>query len=424
MSKLTDIARGFTGATSFVTGLLLLSHAAPVAAQRLDSDPRWQAWLGCWEAVEPDSAVGMSAATKPLICVIPAAGAPAVEMITFLGDSVTARERLEVTDGERQVSRDGCTGWERAQWSSNGQRVYLRSSVSCAGGPKRLSSGVMALSSDGEWIDVQGVTVGTSVGVRATRYRDVTAAVSLPAEIAAALRGSRMAVSTARLAAAVPLIPSDVVEASSVLEKRVLETWLAENGEGFELDAKQLVALQTSGVPSTVIDMMVALSYPDVFVLDGSQDAEIRSADPREYTTSGRRVMGTMGACSPYDYSYGYSRYGYSRYGYSPCGYSRYGYRYGYGYGYGYGGYFGNGIIVVRHVPSGTTEEQKRHGRVVNGRGYTPGQNGAPARRGTASGSKGQTGSSARPASGSSGGSSSTSQGSGSGRTAKPRPPR
>ena len=50
------------------------------------------------------------------------------------------------------------------------------------------------------------------------------------------------------------------LKTSSVLEKRVLETWLAENGEGFELDDKQLVALQTSGVPSTVIDMFSDVS--------------------------------------------------------------------------------------------------------------------------------------------------------------------
>lgn len=407
MTKLTRIAKQLSGAAGLMSALALAASTA--TAQDSGIDPRWQAWLGCWEAVDPEGNPATLGTPGPRVCVIPAAGTSAVEIVTLVGDSIALRQRIAATGEQVAGSKDGCTGWDRAQWSSGAQRVFLRSSYTCPGGLTRLSNGVMAMSPTGEWLDVLGVIAGTTQGVRVARYRDVTNAASLPAEIATALRGRVPAVNDARTVAMAPLTTEDVLEASRFIDPGVVQTWLAERGEGFTLDAKKLAELEKAGLPTAVIDVMVALSYPRVFALDRSRVVGA-TRETAEAAPEGRTV-----------YVYGWDPF------YSPYG-SRYGYGYPYGYGYGgYGGwYYGTRpIVIVRQPPSGGSETE-RHGRVVKGRGYVPGS--SPVRRSEGSaGSRGSSSGSSGAASGSSGssssGSSSKSPSSGSGRTAKPRPP-
>jgi hypothetical protein len=432
MTSLTDITRRFTTVTALVGGVMFLQYATPALAQASGTDPRWQPWLGCWEAVETASPAAGATTQAPRVCVIPAAGASSVEIVTVVGDSIATRQLVEATGEEHQVSRDGCTGWDRARWSAGGERVYLRSQYTCTGGLTRQSDGVMAMSESGEWLDIEGVQVGSGTGVRVSRYRTATGEASLPSEIATALQGRSLAVNSARVAATAPLTTEDVAEASHFLDAGVIETWLAERGDGFALDAKQLLGLQEAGVPSTVIDVMVALSYPKVFALDRSRAGALSVvSNPTASAGTGQTTRGYPGGMfarsqfdcyDPLGYDpFGFSVFGYSPYGYSPYGYAPYGAGCGYGYRYGYGGwYYGNQpvVVVVKQPPADNTSEQDRHGRVVKGRGYT-----AP-RGSTASGSSasGSSGGSASQ-SGGSASSGSTGSGSSSGRTAKPRRP-
>ena len=266
----TDIARRLLGATSFVVGLLTVS-ATTASAQQVDS--RWQAWYGCWEAIESEPSQSPADAKRPRICVIPTDAASTVEIATVIGDSVALRQRIEATGEQRADTKDGCTGWQRATWSQNGQRLYMRSSYSCAGGLTRLTNGVMAMSTSGEWLDVQGLIAGTTQGVRVVRYRDVTGDGALPAEIVAVLQDRMGITSDARFTATAPLTVEDAVEASRFLDPGVTQAWLAERGDGFDLNAQRLVALEKSGVPPVVIDVMVALSCPEVFALNRSRVA-------------------------------------------------------------------------------------------------------------------------------------------------------
>jgi hypothetical protein len=397
--KRTDIARRLLGATSFVVGLMAFGSAA--SAQAVDS--RWQAWYGCWEAVDTVDSPATDA-KKPRICVLPTDAPSTVEIATVIGDSVALRQRIEATGEQRQDSKDGCTGWQRATWSANGQRLYMRSSYTCAGGLTRLSNGVMAMTSGGEWLDVQGLIAGSTQGVRVARYRDVTGEGALPAEIVALLKDRMGLTSDARFVASAPLTTDDAIEATKFLDPGVAQAWLAERGDGFQLDAKKLVALEKAAVPSVVIDVMVALSYPETFALNRSRVAGASGESVAAGAYGGGRTV----------YLYGWDPF-YSPYGYR---YSRYGYGYG---GWGYGGwYYDRPVIIVRQP---TNDDRERHGRVSKDRGYTPGPD-AP-RRGGSSASRGESGSSG--SSTSSGSSSRSPSGSGSssgsGRTAKPRPP-
>jgi hypothetical protein len=464
MSTASIVAGRCLTVAACLAGSVLLG-AVPAHAQAAQTDPGWQAWLGCWAPTAAQSRQQAAAARALLVCVIPAAGSAGVDVATVADTEVVSRERIEATGERHDVARDGCAGWESAQWSAEGARVYVRSELTCQGNLRRRSSGLMALSPEGEWLDVRAVTAGSRTGVRVLRYRAAPLPAALPADVAAALRGSEAARAGVPTPATAELTAADVAEASRQVGADVAEAWLAETGQDFGMNAQRLIEAKRAGVPDGVIDVMVALSYPRVFTVNpASSQAEFRQPAEGAQAPSGYTYAGP-------GYSYNWGGYYYSPWGwdswwpygwnpyspyYSPY-YSTYG---GYGYspwygGYGgwYGGwYYGGGGVVIVTGNGGTAVS---HGQMVKGRGYTQGggdtgrdarPRSGPSPRNEGSGerrSAGQqpsgdrrstgggqpsSGGSAQPSSGgsqprsqpASSGSGSSSSG---GRTAKPRPP-
>src|SRR6267378_3288766 len=170
-----------------VAGALLCAAPVPAQGQDAASDARWLAFLGCWQS---------NAATR--VCVVPAAGVSAIDLVSVANGQVVAREHIAAT-GERQTrSRDNCTGWESAEWSALGQRVYLRSELECPGGAARSASGLIAMLADGQWVYIQGVTVRGQTGIRVVRYWEAAADADLPGDLTAPPRAGIAAVTEAR----------------------------------------------------------------------------------------------------------------------------------------------------------------------------------------------------------------------------------
>jgi uncharacterized membrane protein YgcG len=247
--------------------------------------------------------------------------------------------------------------------------------------------------------------------VHVTRYRALTDLAGIPAEVTSALANQQLAVSTARGAAMAPVAPTAVVDAVKHVEAPVVQAWLLERGQGFAmLDAKQLVALADAGVPGSVTDLMVALTYPKQFAINHGGAAVSPTGTE---SASGNDVV-TGRTIPVYVDTYGYSPFGWGPYGsyYSWYGYSPYYLPYGYGgYGYGYTG----PIIITR--PSDGSPSVASHPHVVRGQGYTEGRTSTPSSSTgstrSSAGSSSSGSSSSSPSSSSSGASSS-----GGGRTA------
>jgi len=397
--------------TFLVVAALLGTGTAPARGQNAAIDPRWLAYLGCWEQV---------GVAKSHVCVVPAAGTSAVELLTIVKGEVTARERIAATGEHLQTTVADCAGWRSAEWSTRGQRLYLHSEDSCPTGIARAGTGVIAMSGNGQWLYIQGITIGGQTGLRVQRYREATSELLLPNDVAQALRLGVSTTIQARAATGAPLSIDDVVETSRNVDVPVLEAWLVERAEPFTLDAKRLIALADAGVPSRVIDLMVALSYPRAFAINAASRQGERVVATKSYGV-GAAPASYITRYDPLCFSYSFM-YPYS-YDCSGRGYN-YGYGYGYGYEYGYGLYPGGNPVTIIYVGSGGGSGSRPHGRVVNGEGYAKGADAATAQalpRPSAN-------SWSQPSSGSSSGSagaqsSSSSSGSSEQRTAKPRPP-
>jgi hypothetical protein len=398
-----------------LAALGLAAVATTASAQQARVGPKWAGWIGCWTTAAP----GAPAAEKGgVVCITPSAqGGDAVDVTTIDSGKVVSTQRIDASGTERALDAKGCTGLQRASWSADERRVYLRSSSTCDG-LKSTTSGILSMTATGEWLDVRGVSSYGNQTVRVARYRDAGIPGSIPAEVASALRERGGGVESARVAAGAPIGPTGVIEASRAADSTVVAAWLLEREQRFALDAKTLVQLAEAGVPGAVTDALVAVSNPSAFrFARASQPSDAITTDA---PTTGRRVSAMALPYDPWTWGSLGLDYGY-RYGY-PYG-SRYGYGgYGYGYNNGYYGGYAPPIIIV----NGNNSQTGSTGQMVKGRGYT--QTGGST-TGTArerprestpvrSPSPSPSGSSS---SGSSSGGSSSGGSSSEGRTAKPR---
>ena len=374
------------------------SAATLTAASAADPDPRWTAWLGCWQLLEErggdaDLITGdLIAASGAVVCVTPERDTTGVRLTTTI-ENQSALEETLVADGTRRpLSDSGCDGWQQAEWSANGLRIYARAQMVCGGSTRELA-GFGFIGRDRTWTDVQSVKEGTREWMRVRRYRrasDQARSGLPPGDLA------RFAAATARQGAALTI--EEIKDASAKLPAPTIEAAIIETHASFPLNRRRLVELADAGVPGRVIDLMIATSFPDRFVVEKREPA--------------------AGSLMPSDFDWFSTYYDWPYY-YAPFGYSLFN-RYD-TYYYGAPGYIvvDGGSAIDEPQPSG-------QGRVIDGLGYTRVRSREPvgtARAGDYGGNGGPSGGS------SSGGGSVTTSGyssgggGGGGRTAVSRPP-
>jgi hypothetical protein len=354
------------------------------------------------------------------VCVVPE-GPAGVRMQTIVGDKTVVEETI-VADGAAHPLEDpNCRGTRRAEWSRDGQRLYSSGELTCERQTPRTVSGIAMLTPSAEWIDVQVVTAGNQENVRVRRYqrsRDVPAdPTAIPADVAA--RAARAALGSR-------LTVEHVIEASGKVTPRTLEALLFEMKASFPMDSAKLIAMDDAGVADTVIDLMVAFSFPKKFEVKRSAVA----ASAGGFGFGGPGFSAEHGWPWFYDPYFSYNPY----YSFLPY-YSFFPYSYFSPFSYSYWNY-GDGYFVGAAPGAiggdGVSPAADRHGRVVNGGGYTqvvtraPENNGQATQRIRSSGADASSGSGFSSGSSgssgvSSGGYSSGGGGGDSGRTAVPR---
>ncbi|HYE86811.1 MAG TPA: hypothetical protein VEA16_10680 [Vicinamibacterales bacterium] len=336
--------------------------AVPAAQAAAPVDARFAAWLGCWR-LEDDLA-----GTGARMCITP--DKSGVRLQTVIGVQKGIDE-VVIPDGvARPIVDAECKGTERAEFSADGARVFRSTDVTCGTEAPRTVKSVAFMAPGPSWINIQHVSgAAANTSVRVQRYR--RAANQQLAD------GSRAQQPSAQLATRTTPDQTawnieDIVEAHGKLPLEAVQAVLTELDQKFELNRKTLVALDEAGVSEPVIDLMVALTYPERFVVErrggGSAPSGIMTGSGWFDPFMSPILMGGMADCySPL--GYGYRSY------YSMCGlglYDRYGYNtLGYNYYNPYGYYGGGWINVSPQIAGGVPIEPQTEGRVVRGQGFT-----------------------------------------------------
>lgn len=357
-------------------------------------------FVGCWSTPGAESGARL--------CVVPETG-PALRFVTIASDGSTTESALRL-DGERTaITASGCEGWEQARPSRDRERIVVDAQITCGGGVAQKRLTVLSITPAGYFLQ----TTGTGISMIANTQLQLFAPVVSYLDIPSALRES-------------------MVRVMPEAEARRLALRDA------EVSARDLLELESMGVVGSIIDVVVAASYPSHFVIDASGGVagtmeQGRVANGRRGMSSplaGYGVMGGFPMLSMYDWEmmracayFGGFNCGY---GFSALNYGRFGYGNGYyGFGFGYPGGFWPGAypVVVRPVatqPPSSTPGSVGGGRAVRGRGYT--QNGSDGMTATPRASTGSSSGSGSSSAGSSSAGASSGASSG-GRTAKPRDP-
>jgi hypothetical protein len=406
------------------TALFIVSVIAAPAHAQQSPDARWAPWLGCWQLIDEnqgDAALNPARGTgapsaRPSrsdmsVCAARASDAAGITLKTRVNNQ-TALEQAIVADGAVHSVQDAdCRGTQRAEWSRGGMRLFSSAELVCGDRQPRTISGLDLIAGSGIWVDVQVVGVSGRETVRVRRYRR------------AADQGS----GTVAFQFGAPLTLDDVKEASAKVSPRAVEAALVATSARFDLNSRRLIDLADARVPGTVIDLMIALSYPERFVVErtGAGGGGAGSFfDPYGSLFSAAYPYSPYFYGSLFDYYDPYGAYYYTPFLYSYSGRGVIDY-----YLPGVGGVIAGGGAVSTPADNG--------GRVVNGVGYVRvrpreaavdnatdrQRQGGNAASGSDAGSSGSfSGSSADSSGGvSSGGYSGGSSSSDTGRTAQPR---
>ena len=397
---------------------VLLSGGSAEAGQRESIDLRWAPWLGCWQLWEEEldtfapayDTAQRALMERTLVCVAPAGS----------GITITASEgkrqlveRRIVADGTPHDVVDGdCRGWKRSEWSRDGHRLYTTAELQCSDLLTRRLSGLSLLDSPSSWIDIQFVDMGEHQQLEVRRYTAVQAETEAGKPADSTFGIGRSKIRQARRESAEAPNLADIMEASHHTTPRVVEALLMETEPRLHLDSHALVGLDDAGIDHGVIDLLVAQSYPEQFVV------ERRDRGGAWSSRSGNGFDGFGRFYDPIWYSDLYPYY------ITPLG-SRY-------WGSSYNPYFYGGAVASPFVIiSERRASQLNAAGAVNGRGYTRvlpratedrravGRRGAPSDSGrggsTRTGSSGESGGNTASPRGYSGGRSGT------GRRAVPR---
>jgi hypothetical protein len=320
-------------------GVFALAGAALPASAQVGvsgADARWLPWIGCWDGA---AMTAESAPESYLVCFRPLDTAAGVQIETYAEGTLFTLEEMRADGTPVAIEEDGCVGTQSARWSSDDARVLLESEMSCGPLLARSTTGTLAILPDGfGWVEIQAVRSGDTeplVGIRTF----VPAAEARLAELGVAdpTAGGGLAVVTARGRAGAALSPDAIAELVERTGPSVAGALVIERGESFDLDADLLRELAARGVPGEVLDVMVAVTYPDRFtVLGGSEGSELALRTAPEAAATPQRVVRGV---APWPYrprGYGYSPFGFG-YGYYDSywdPFSPFGYRRGYGFGY------------------------------------------------------------------------------------------
>lgn len=296
----------------------LVSTVVAVSAVPADADDGeafagTMAWVGCWRPISDEGGEADASALEQKLCIENRPDQRALALRAIAGDEVQSEEVLVVDGSRHPVAANECEGWRRIRLSGDGQRLYLNSETTCRGGRTTfLDSASLILSSE-RWVDISVSRVGDSRELLVRSFELLSSSVSgedppdqfVPLPWSPLPERNLTPEESSRVAATAPLDEDDVLEALATLDAAVVEAMLVQTGSRFAIDSDLLIMLADASVPNNVIDLMMALSYPQYFEI---QDRTVERRDPPPSS-----VQSGWGPSPfywwPYGYGYGY-RYG------------------------------------------------------------------------------------------------------------------
>lgn len=301
---MTELRRTTTGLLTITLAAGFMALAPRDAGAQAGVADGWLPMLGCWQPEE-------APADAPMTCLRPATGG-GVELLMATDAGVVESRTIRADGVQRSTTHGECRAVEAAEFSQDGRRIFLEGERTCPGDGPRATLGLMAMIDEHRWIEAEGTVLGGRSVAWVTRYepapRSRVEAAGLT-DILALVDARSGLIRAARVAAAAPITVDDVIEAHARTDAELARVLVAEQLYAIELDANGLVRLADAGVSDEVIDVVVALAYPDRFAVVRDEPYYPRTRRP------GRGGGVYPGYWDPFygSWGWGWGRYRYHR---------------------------------------------------------------------------------------------------------------
>lgn len=307
------------------------------------ADVGWLAWMGCWSPKDTQNSGQENLAS---LCIVNSEDTNGLEILTIVDGSILERRAVGLNGIPKKITSEECDGTEAFTFSDDGRHIFLETNFLCTGG-QRKETGIMTMTSPQEWLEIRAIEIGGQTIPWVLRYGIASQEVFQTAGVEETVTRSTQ---LARMSFLSPLTLANVVEAGSRVDPQAIEAWILENAQPFSLNGEILKRMSFSGVAPNVLDAVIAVSFPNEFVLERfglDTNGESERSGLRAGTNGRIARQNTYSDSNYYDGAYqrGPFRYGYGRYAnpllgaYDPFRSYSFGYRYGYGFGSGYSPY-------------------------------------------------------------------------------------
>jgi hypothetical protein len=186
-------------AITIVLGMTLAAAATPGAASPIDQTteraaqaaPRavenpWDLWAGCWSLMEETSDDGSATIARLLGLPAPRTKGPDAARVcvtidnpgqatlaTTLADRPVMTETIVADGTQRPLTETECRGWQKAEWSTLGPRLFAAAEMTCGAQAPRKVSGLSMMIAGPTWLDIQMIDGGGQKNLRVRKYRRV-----------------------------------------------------------------------------------------------------------------------------------------------------------------------------------------------------------------------------------------------------------
>ncbi len=329
LSKDGGCARNALSALLLVALLLLFPGFSQSQTNTADAKSSLKPWIGVWIFNDDASTKVLSDSNqKTTVEIQPMSDGKSLEITRKVATQPDVKEWLAPDGTKRPVDASNCTGWQTARLIAEAGMIFSSSEMNCKDAGAFSTTNIKMIVAADKMVDILLLKAGGQTKLAARRL-------VLDHDVAPA-GGSEPAYTNTveRIAAASPWKLDTIVQLSQTMDTQLLEAVLMEKNVKLNLSTtKAIKDLNKTKMPNEVIDLLVALAFPDKFHIEKNGKVELRPWIASSSSTGSVRNSYSNNAL-PGVTSY-YQGIFYNCGGLGYAGNNPYGYGYGYGSGYG-----------------------------------------------------------------------------------------
>jgi len=255
--------------TFLATVSLVLVFTAPTLAQTNSSDSPLLPWTGVWALTDSGSATS-DPAQRSTVEIGPTSDSKGLEITRHSPNQPDVSEVLIPDGARRSISTQNCTGWQSATWIAEAGLILQSSEVSCKDTGSFATSSVKMMVDPDQMAEILSVK---AVGQHRVAVRRLTFEHNLAsaADLPPAWIGT-----SARTALSAPWSLGTIIQLSKSIDTQLLEAAMIEKKLRPSLNSQSLRLLKAANTPKEIIDLTVALAYPDQFHIEKNGQVVLR----------------------------------------------------------------------------------------------------------------------------------------------------